>query len=105
MTNRCCVFLSAVLVILTVGLPRVNAQSVAGKTQAVPHTTDGKSDLSGVWQIPYVLDMGKEIGGLPFTPAGEKAYKANLVNNIDPTSFCLFPGVPRISHSPYPVEI
>src|SRR6266516_255331 len=40
-----------------------------------PRTADGKADLSDVW------------------------------NHIDPTSRCIFPGVPRVNTSPYPMQI
>ena len=61
-------------------------------------------DLSGYWNLPYVPNMaqGKE-DTIPYTPAGKAAY-LNHDSKDDPTGFCLYPGVPRIMQSPYPVQ-
>ena len=41
---------------------------------------------------------------LPFTPEGLKAFN-DVANLIDPTGRCVFPGIPRMNSSPYPMEI
>jgi len=66
--------------------------------------SDGKPDLNGSWNLPYTPNMAKEIGELPFTEAGKAAY-AKVNTAYDPTGFCLFPGVPRINNSPFPMRI
>src|SRR5690349_14313659 len=61
-------------------------------------------DLSGYWNLPYVPNMaqGKE-DTVPYTPAGKAAYLSHDSKD-DPTGFCLYPGVPRVMQSPYPVQ-
>ncbi len=49
--------------------------------------------------------MFKSVGGPPFTPAGEEAYKYNLSHTINPEALCLFAGIPRASISGVPFEI
>ena len=49
--------------------------------------------------------MFKSVGGPPFTPAGEAAYKENLAKSINPEALCLFAGIPRASISGVPFEI
>ncbi len=80
------------------------AQAPAG---AIPRTPDGKPDLSGVWERPFVQDMTKNgrnqqgAGELPFTPWA----KANLVEQFDYSAHCLPLGYTRGINSPMPVEI
>jgi len=69
-----------------------------------PRTAVGKPDLSGFWNIPYTPNMAKELGDLPYTPAGKAAFD-KVGSAYDPTGFCLYPGVPRIVNSPFPMEI
>ena len=66
---------------------------------------DGKPDFQGYWNLPYFPNMaqGKE-DEVPYTAAGLAAYK-NHDSKDDPTSLCLYPGVPRIMSSPYPMQI
>ena len=61
-------------------------------------------DLSGYWNLPYVpnIAQGKE-DTVPYTAAGKAAY-LNHDSKDDLTGFCLYPGVPRIMQSPYPVQ-
>jgi hypothetical protein len=70
----------------------------------IPRTSDGKPDLSGYWNLPYVPNMAKGIGELPFTPQGKAVYD-KIETKYDPTGFCLYPGVPRITNSPFPMQI
>jgi hypothetical protein len=72
----------------------------------VPKTPWGQADLSGLWdKRPYGgTNMAAGIQPLPFTPEGLKAYN-DVWNHVDPTSRCVLPGVPRVTNSPYPMQI
>ena len=76
--------------------------SVAHKP--VPRMSDGKPDLSGVYNKLFrdIFD-----GAQPkpeFTPAG-KAKWDNIANEIDPATQCNWPGVPRLMQEPDPFQI
>src|SRR5689334_9424285 len=88
---------------------RLLSAAVFAALIAVPAVADEESgrshpDLSGYWNLPYVPNMaqGKE-DTVPYTPAGKAAF-VNHDSKDDPTGFCLYPGVPRIMQSPYPVQ-
>lgn len=87
-------------------------QSVAAKTPtAIPRLPDGKPDLSGVWQRPYVPDMTKNAAGqqgmaeLPFTPWGLDNWKKYDAAKYDYTAHCLPLGLTRSMNSPFPVQL
>lgn len=79
-----------------------------------PRTADGKPDLSGNW-APNAIRENVDLAGvlaaagnpIPFLPEAAKIHqerKDNLSKG-DPESYCLPPGVPRMSTTPYPWTI
>jgi hypothetical protein len=72
-----------------------------------PRMADGKVDFSGNWApnaIRENVDLAGVIGDPPMLPWADKVYrerKGNLSKD-DPEGFCLPPGVPRMSTTPYP---
>ena len=75
-----------------------------GDGTPVPRTPDGRADLSGFWNKGTHPNTSAPIEPLPFTEAGLKAFN-DVADLIDPTSYCHFPGIPRMNSSPYPMEI
>ncbi len=73
--------------------------------------SNGKPDLSGVWEKPYVPDMtknGRDQRGhaeLPFTPTGLKDWQSYDAANGDYTGSCLPFGMTRSFNSPYPMQV
>jgi hypothetical protein len=71
--------------------------SVSGQTAKVspsgpiPHTLDGKPDLSGLWDHPFVIDMGKD--------------GRNDPAKYDATGHCNPMGYTRSMNAPVPTEI
>ena len=58
-----------------------SAFAIAATAQEIPRLPDGKPDLNGVWDRPYVPDMSRNganqqgAGALPFTPWGAELPK------------------------------
>jgi hypothetical protein len=73
---------------------------------------DGKPDLSGIWQHPYVPDMTEDrtdqkgAGPLPFTPWGADNFKNYDVSKFDYTGHCLPFGLIRsVNVGGYPIQL
>jgi hypothetical protein len=80
--------------------------------QTIPRMPDGKPDLNGVWQHPYVPDMTQDrpdqkgAGELPFTPWGADNFKNYDVSKFDYTGHCLPFGLIRsVNVGGYPIQI
>jgi len=90
------------------------AQATVGKTQssAIPRLSNGKPDLNGVWERPYVPDMSKDSGAnqkgagtIPFTPEYAQIFKNYDPAKFDYTGRCLPQGLTRSMNSPFPARI
>jgi len=107
---------TAVALLVLVFLPaRAAAQGLTApdvkSSKPAPRTADGHPDLSGYWRglrdTTPVGNIAKDLPGhkLPFTPAGEAAWKHNVTATIDPESLCIPGGIPRHNASALPFEV
>jgi hypothetical protein len=112
------------LLILAVAaaLPVVG-QEKASAAKAIPHALDGKPDLSGLWDHPFVIDMSKDGrndncgarvkgcsqkgpgGELPMTPWAADWTKNFDASNYDATGHCNPMGYTRSMNAPVPTQI
>ena len=103
---------AALVLALAVGVAQTGGQAQASgksKTTAgpIPRMPDGKPDLSGVWQRPFVQDMtknGRGQQGEPNLPYTDWA-KQHLAEEFDYSAHCLPLGYTRGMNSPMPIEI
>ncbi|MBI2188938.1 MAG: hypothetical protein HYU37_17705 [Acidobacteria bacterium] len=109
------------------------ASAAAQTTYKAPRTSDGKPNLSGIWQAiteaywdvePHAAAMGPvpalgaagaippglgivEGGRIPYLPAAAEQKRKNFENRmtLDPEIKCYLPGTPRAMYMPYPFQI
>ncbi|HLI84278.1 MAG TPA: hypothetical protein VKV17_10195 [Bryobacteraceae bacterium] len=89
------------------------AQNTPSKVAAtdIPRMANGKPDLNGVWERPYVPDMSrnaknqKGTSPLPFTEWGAAMFKKYDPAKFDYTGHCLPQGLTRSMNSPFPIQI
>jgi hypothetical protein len=90
------------------------AKATAGNSQAndIPRMPDGRPNLNGIWDHPYVPDVTKDgrnqkgSGPLPFTAWGEENFKNYDVSKFDYTGHCLPFGLMRsVNVGGYPIQI
>ena len=108
-------FLSSMLVAAAaaalMSIPAAGQSATAKTSAAIPRLPDGKPDLSGVWERPFVDDMTKNKANqqgtpeLPFTPAGLDNWKKYDAAKFDYTAHCLPLGLTRSMNSPFPVQL
>jgi len=115
--NRCS------LVALALAVLWVSSAFAQSKSGSIPRMPDGKPDLSGLWDHPFVIDMSKdgrndacgaEVKGCSQKgPGGEVSmtqWAADWTKNFDParydaTGHCNPMGYTRSMNAPVPTEI
>ena len=131
----------AVTIAIAAAFYSAEAQDPGARRSAepAPRLADGTPNLGrvpgekGVWDVPYIQNMGMRIPGpdgktaaeraspspgagrggakaepdVPFLPWARAVYDYNSKNNskYDPEGYCLPPGGPRLMATPYPMEI
>jgi hypothetical protein len=118
---------AAVLVLIVASLAPAFAQTPAGRANlpgaTVPRASDGKPDLSGVWEAlttanvdlqDHSAALGVPAGqgvvegnDIPYKPAALARKRENARNRetADPESKCFLLGVPRTMYAPFPFQI
>ena len=92
-------------------------------TASIPRTSDGKPDLSGIWQVlnrandnvlAHSASEGVPAGlgvvegdDLPYRPEAVAQRDANFAGREtrDTEASCYLPGVPRVTYMPFPFQI
>src|SRR5438309_4949271 len=98
-------------------------QLPAPSAPSLPRASDGKPDLSGIWQVMNsaawdIQDHAAQKGvpggqdvvegnDLPYQPWALARKKENYERRatLDPDATCYLPGVPRLTYMPFPFQI
>jgi hypothetical protein len=100
---------AALIAIAALGVtPLFAQQSQASKAPyKVPHTSDGKPDLQGIWMARNAASFDvREIAEgrtIPYLP--DAIEREKNADPVDPIGHCAMPGVPRITYMPHPFQI
>jgi|RhiMethySRZTD1v2_1073278.scaffolds.fasta_scaffold378037_1 hypothetical protein len=114
---------TAIAFVLSAVSPAVGQGAASGSRATIPRTSDGKPDLSGIWQVVNTaawdiqdhharrgVPAGQGVvegNEIPYQPWALKKKAENFERRAteDPETKCLMPGVPRITYMPYPFQI
>jgi hypothetical protein len=90
----------------------VAGAAIAQTSADIPRMPDGKPNLNGIWDHPYVPDVSKDgkdqkgAGPLPFSEWGADNFKNYDVSKFDYTGHCLPFGLMRsMNVGGYPIQI
>ena len=98
--------------VISITIAIFGAGSLTAQSTDIPRLPNGKPDLNGVWDRPYVPDMSRDAGPaqkgpgtIPFTPEYAQIFKNYDPAKFDYTGHCLPEGLTRSMNSPFPIRI
>lgn len=115
--------LIALIAVMIVGVSPAWLGAQSTSASKIPRTADGKPDFTGFWQVltsanwniqDHKAEKGVPAGQgivvgneIPYQPWAAKQQQENYKNRAtaDPEVKSYFPGVPRITYTPFPFQI